>query len=497
MEFGGISHVRGYIRVALARDCEEVPFVGYSHGRQVKPAIDGTIPARVTFTQTAVYGLATESFTASVDTLAKENEQGPTPPSTVLFSFNVPAGFHDIYIEPAPVHSQATKEERDRCTLAPQLLLNQAIASYADVILNLGVPMPASLELEVRFPADGSFAGWHLDMIDPKSGRVLSTEITIPDDAKSGWRTPWPLRYLPVAISGTTTPDRSANELVRLAPPAGMVAPTFLFERSALELFEKGSGVLSPLESMPAPVDFEGQVLRRGSSLPAPSSVTLTATHLLKVPTGVFATFSRTVATDADGRFELPLLPGSYRVEAIPDGVEGQSGGLSPAKADWEVPASPKAQAGRVIEVEPVLEVEGRASLRLVNTFAFGASAGVEPSVLRERPNALERLLGASTALPRSARTSNRRHRRQLRVLDGSGHLRFLRAAAGGVELCLVRHARSRAQRLRGSRHGRVASPRAPRRQRCHPILRRVRATDGHTGTPPRLRSARRSRPAH
>jgi hypothetical protein len=405
LEFSGISRVTGHIRVALAPDCREVPFVGYSRGRQVKAAMDETIPARVTFTQTAVYGLAAESFTTHVNTLVDDDEGGPIPPSNVNFSFNVPVGFYDIYIEPAPIHSQATELQREQCTLAPQLLLRQAIASNADFILNLGVPMPALLQLEVRFPTDASFARWQLDMIDPESGRVLSTRITIPDDAKSGWR-PQPLRYLPVAISGTDSPDRRANELVRLAPPADTVAPTFLFERSALELFEKGSGVLSPLESMPTPVDFEGQVLRRGSSLPAPASVTLTATRLLKVPTGVFASFSRTVATDAEGRFELPLLPGSYRVEVAPNGVEGQSGGLSPAIAEWEVPASPKVQAGRVIEVDSVLEVEGRASLGVVNTFAFGASAGVEPSVLRARPNALARLLGESTALPRSAHTS-------------------------------------------------------------------------------------------
>jgi hypothetical protein len=426
--FGGISRVTGYIQVAIAPDCMDVAFVG-SSGAPVKAAVDRTIPprvtipARVTFTQTAnklelapaatieqdlddVYGFAAEPFTASVDTQGG----GPSePPFKLAFQFNIPAGFHDIYIEPSPIHSQATIKQRDECTLAPQLLLNQAIASYHDVILTMSVPRPAPLLLEVRFPADGSFADWQLDMIDPESGRVLSTRITIPDDAKSGWVTPTPLRYLPVAISGTgmDTPDRNANELVRLAPPAGLVAPTFLFERSALELFEEGSGVLSPLESMPTAVDFEGQVLRRGSSLPVPASVTLTATRLLKVPTGVFATFSRTVTTDAEGRFELPLLPGSYRVEVAPSGVEGQiGGGLAPAKADWEVPASPKVQAGRVMEVDPVLEVEGRASVGLVDTFALGASVGLEPSVLRAKPNALARLLGESTALPRSARTS-------------------------------------------------------------------------------------------
>jgi hypothetical protein len=410
LAFDGVSRVTGHIRVALAPGCVDVPFVGYSHGRQVKAAKDGTIPARVTFTQTAVYGLAAENFTASVDTLAKENELTPTvPPKNLNFSFNVPAGFYDIYIEPAPIHSQATEDERKQCQLAPQLLLKQAIASYSDFILNLEVPAPASLELEVRFPADASLAGWALDMIDPESGRVLSTRITIPEGAKSGWPSTPPLRYLPVAISGYDPPDpppeRSADELVRLAPPAGIVAPTFLFERSALELFEKGSGVLAPLESMPTPVDFEGRVLRRGSSTPVPSSVTLTATRLLKVPTGVFASFSRTVATDGEGRFELPLLPGSYRVEAVPSRIDGQSGGAL-VEADWEVPASPETQAGRVMEVEPVLEVEGRARLRLVDTFAFGASAGVEPSVLRPRPNALARLLGASTVPPRSARSS-------------------------------------------------------------------------------------------
>jgi hypothetical protein len=406
LAFAGVAQLIGHIRVPLAPGCVDVPFVGYSRARQIRAAIDRTIPARVTFTQTAVYGLAAESFTANVDTLDAENDlSGAAPPENVNFSLNVPIGYYDIYIEPAAIHGQTTALQREQCALAPQLLLRQAVANNSDVILNLELPMPASLDLEVRFPTDASFADWRLDMIDPESGRVLSTTITIPQGAKSGWHPETPLRYLPVAISGYDTPDRRANELVRLTPPAGTVAPTFLFERSALELFEKGSGVLSPLDSMPVPVDFEGQVLRRGSSSPVPSSVTLTATRLLKVPTGVFASFSRTVGTDSQGRFELPLLPGSYRVEVAPSSIDGQSGGAL-AAADWEVPASPKTQAGRVIEVDPVLEVEGRARLRLADTFAFGASVGVEASVLRARPNALARLLGASTLPPRSARAS-------------------------------------------------------------------------------------------
>ena len=405
--FKGVSRVTGGIAVTPIEGCAEVPFVGLSRGSPVPIARDLTIPARVTFLPTNVYGLGREFFTAAVDTSVKESLLGGGPPDTSVFRFNIPVAHYDIYIEPTAIHAQATEEQKKRCELPPVLLREQLIGDNPQNNLTIRLPPPSEITLELRFPSAGekSFAGWALDMIDPESGRVISTRKTIPPDAKSG--TGWPLKYLPVAVAGAEQADRSANELVRLSPPAGLVAPTFLFERSSLELFERGVGVLAPLETMPSPITFEGRVIQRDGGAPVQASVTLTATRLARVPAGVFGSFSRTVQSDAKGRFELPLLPGSYHVRAVPDLIDGQSsGGLAVAEATWDVPETPVNQAGRVVEVGRLLDVSGRATLRWNASGAFGATAAMEPSVLQPRPNALARLLAGDAPSPRSFRAS-------------------------------------------------------------------------------------------
>ena len=412
LRFSGAATVTGRIEVAVTPECLDVPFVGLWRGGPILVAEDGSVPARLTFVRSDAYGVGQENITAAVDTEAKEiRGDVMNQPETTRFTLGIPVGFYDVYVEPTPVHGSVSPELRALCTLPPQLLLNQPIASSSDVSLVLGIPRAASIEIDLRFPNDtnqppelNTFAGWQLDMIDSHSGRLISTQVTIPSAAESGTR--WPLRYLPVTISGDRTPNTSGSELVRLSPPEGSVAPTFLFERSALELFQKGSAVITPIDSMPTGVSFEGQVLTRGSGEPVQAAVALTATRITKVPTGVFASYSRTAQTDRDGRFTVPLLPGTYRVQVEPTLAEGQvGGGFALAESEIDIPASPQNQAGRVVEVDPVLDVQGRAILWTTEG-ALGASVGVEPSVLRSKPDALERSLGEAGLSPRSARTS-------------------------------------------------------------------------------------------
>jgi hypothetical protein len=383
-------------------------------GTPVLTAEDGTIPARVTLRPSVrSLGLDVEQYEAQVDTTQWDNPI-PIPGTSYVSNLIVPTGFYDIYIEPYPVSfdAAATPEHRARCSLPPQLLLEQAIFP-SNVNLLLDLASAASLNLEVRFPREQSLGGWQLDMLEP-NGSPISNRVTIPIDAKSSY--PAQLSYSPVAISGSRDPDRRGNELVRISPPKGVIAPTVFFERRALELLEPGSGSVEPLLRLPTPVTVEGQV-RTGDTIEAVrGTVTLTATRVLAAPPGVFATYSVQAETDREGRFAVSLVPGSYKVQVLPELSFAETESMRLSSAEWDVPAEPRFQAGRVVAVERVLQVSGTAVLRWNNTGALGAIVGVEPSIPIPNPDLLDRSLGDSSVAPRSARTA---------IDDASGDFSF------------------------------------------------------------------------
>ena len=54
--------------------------------------------------------------------------------------------------------------------------------------------------------------------------------------------------------------------------------------------------------------------MERANTEPALASVTLRATALDFLEPGTLASYERTVETGEDGRFQVELLPGTYRV---------------------------------------------------------------------------------------------------------------------------------------------------------------------------------------
>jgi hypothetical protein len=68
-----------------------------------------------------------------------------------------------------------------------------------------------------------------------------------------------------------------------------------------------------------------------------------------------------------DGKFSLALLPGTYKVYAVPgaSSVTGESGSVvrmgAASQTDWEIAAEPVLQAGKLVELTPVRHLTGAA----------------------------------------------------------------------------------------------------------------------------------------
>ncbi|HLV66092.1 MAG TPA: hypothetical protein VKY73_09775 [Polyangiaceae bacterium] len=396
-----LSSVRGRVREAVPSGCE---FAGLREGTRVLPASDGTIPARVSFAPSERrLGLPAETHYAEVTNLVTF----PGVAATHSFDVNVPAGTYDLYIEPFPLVAQSIDAPMPpTCALPPQLLLGQRLGG-GRVDLTLEVPAPARLALSIFLPAsERVLSGWSVDMIEPSTGRVLSTRATLGLGQQAGANTlrfDAQLAYLPVAYADDTASAAKGNELVRLSPPDDVAAPTLFFERAALELFTQGSGTIELVSSLPRPVHLEGQVLDRGTGEPRRASVTLTATRIHQASPGTLASFVRMVETDAEGRFEVELVPGTYAVQAVPRLIaERPDIGYAIAEATWEVAPEPTQQAGRAIELDPAPEFVGRALVPGTGSGARGADVNATVSPFAAPSGVLARALGETAPVPRS-----------------------------------------------------------------------------------------------
>jgi hypothetical protein len=231
--------------------------------------------------------------------------------------------------------------------------------------------------------------------VDPVSGRVLSRLAGLEEsaDAVVGRTYRALLEYSPVIEEGAAV----GNELVRLSPPEGAAAPAVFIERSALELLEPGTGVMTHFNGLPSVVELAGHVTVAGSAEPSRATVSLVATDILELEPGVLGSYQRTVEVSEDGRFRVEVLPGTYRVIAVPP-VET---GLAAAEAVWEVGVQPEVQEGRAIELAGGASIEGIVLGPGANP-ATGASVHAVPSPSAARKNVLSQALGDKPFLPRA-----------------------------------------------------------------------------------------------
>lgn len=347
-------------------------------------ASDRTIPALVTLSPSSGgLGLFSSPIVVPDDTARNS--------STYKFELSVPPGDYDIYVEPK-------KQPNADCPVPPQLLRNQAF--NGKVTLNIGLPAPQSFGLRVSWlPADGALDGWTVDMLDSISGRAISNRLPLSPNAK-GTEYTANLSYLPVL--GDT---EKTDQFIRLSPPDGVTAPTLLFARTGLGLFAASNGTIDQLTSLPVPVHVAGAVTARVTPEPVSATVTLVATKVTGVDPGVLASFVRTVDVGPDGAFDLDVLPGTYRVSAVPSGPMSSSQELAEASTVWDVGTSPAIQAGKVIELNDTLPITGVAVDPSGSIGMTGAQVQAVPSPSSIVTDVLHRALGEIAVVPRASST--------------------------------------------------------------------------------------------
>jgi hypothetical protein len=214
------------------------------------------------------------------------------------------------------------------------------------------------------------------------------------------------LYYLPVV--GDTS-DQAAQELIRLSPPPTVTAPTVLLSRGALGLFNANRGTLSDFTSLPSPVHVHGQVTALATPKPVAATVTLVATKITGIEPGVLASFVRTVAVDAQGQFELDLLPGNYTVSAVPtvqldtETSSSPDSKLAEVSQPWVVADTPPVQAGKVIELSNALPINGAAFDASGSTAVVTALVQAAASTASTKTSVLDQALGQPVTVPRAA----------------------------------------------------------------------------------------------
>jgi hypothetical protein len=377
-----VAQVTGEVTLSM-RDC--TPKFD-DQGTLLATAGDASVPALVSLVPSqGSLGLFAAPV-ASQTTLANQK--------SYTFLFDVPQGLYDIYVQP--------RHQPDAsCVVPPELLRGQQI-NGGSLNLNITLPVPSSFDLHVSWPlADGGLDGWSVDMLDPVSGSVLSNSAPLTLE-KGGQSYLASLSYLPVVGDATTL---KAQELVRLSPPDSVTAPSVLLSRGALSLFSANSGTLSQFTSLPTAVTVEGQVTKFATPTPAAATVTLVATTIAGIDPGVLASFVRTVNAASDGTFSVDLLPGTYRVSAVPGGDSDLSGksGLAEASTEWVIGTSPSTQAGKLIELNSTLSIDGTAFDAGHTTPLSGAEARTVVSPASIVSDVLHVALGETVYVPRAS----------------------------------------------------------------------------------------------
>jgi hypothetical protein len=203
---------------------------------------------------------------------------------------------------------------------------------------------------------------WQVQIVDEATGRLLSA----PSKLGAPVQNPLGVEYQATVnfVRVQAADNETRRMLVRLVPPKDSVAPTLIGDFAAVTLGPSPAGIelTSPL---PTAVEIEGQTAEGGSTRPVPATVTLTATRLVGLDQGLFASFARTVQVKESGVFSISVPPGDYTVDAIPeaDSAACDSDGctkLAAMRTTWQVAATPDKQAGKLLSFPIAPTISGR-----------------------------------------------------------------------------------------------------------------------------------------
>lgn len=326
---------------------------------------DGSLPLAATLTlRQRALGLPLQTYLAQ--TVA-------APLKGYTFEIGMPSGDYDVYLVPP-------KKQRGTCVVPPQLFRNVPIG-IKDSAYQFNLAPVSEMDLHILWPESSpSLTGWTADILEPLGGHAISTEVVLanPPPPRQGR-----LDYsVPLAYSLVTEEAESANtarDLLRLRPPADLVAPTVYFERSALSLLQEPDEPVSltVFTKYPAPVEVRAQMLRKADGQPLAGTLTLVSKSIYGMDPGVFGSFQASVTVAEDGAVQVSLPPGKYAVQATPPVSSGEQ--LSMLKTEWDIPADTPEQFGKLLELSRTSRLTGQVRVP-------GAEAGAEPVPLGPSP---------------------------------------------------------------------------------------------------------------
>lgn len=339
-------------------------------------APDGkSLPVDVTLSlRQRLLGLSQQQYFDSRSTPARLDDKDHI---SYVFDIAVPGGHYDIYAATPPY------QESD-CAVPPQLWRDYVLEG-PDADLSL-VPGPiTTIEATLHWPGgDGASAlvGWIADIIEPVDGNRLSTVATLgtPVGASTTVEYDIQLQYSP-AIESSDSKAAVGSDLLRLRPPASVIAPTIYWDLSALRLFEPTNPDITGFSQLPAPVRVQGLLTRQDTGMPIPGNVFLISQQIAGVDAGVFASYKTTLEVGADGVIDLELPPGTYRVQGIPGSRTDMAGDsldtIGSLRTSWVIAPSPDKQFGKTLELPAIAKLTGQSQVIGAQVQAVPVSANL------------------------------------------------------------------------------------------------------------------------
>lgn len=339
----------------------------------------------------------TEEFVGLPRSKHALNAQSQGTPTTFDFDTSqVAAGHYDVYVEALG------------CSMAP--VLASAVSLEGETVrFALDLPPATVLRGTVTPPSGVSLEGWLVDLVEPMRGRVISTvENLVMQEGVAAFEVAYrPLQQLAREVSETGIVYRMAGSaesqdapLIRIRPPEGLIAPTTLWDLAAADLSDTGHVELD-LSALPfGAVELSGHLEGNASDHPlVTGAVVFSSLSLAGITPGVTASYAVTVPTDERGAYATSLLPGTYRVVAIPDPALP----WAITETTWEIGESPERQAGRALVVHAKPGLLGRVRVGHSGEKLVGATVNAVASVAANPHSVLDAALGKTPALPRAS----------------------------------------------------------------------------------------------
>lgn len=355
----------------------------------------GYLPIRLSVYQdTRISGISVALTAGESGAIGAETDKG----NQVLVS--LAPGPVDLYIDPNVIADDGSSEPApsDACDIAPVLVRSQNIAA-GRVLFEQSLAPARHVDVDVRTKAGDSgqnpFEGWVLDMVEPVDGRRISSRRVLAGPSLgSDGRLHYQVRLAYNDVLGVDSEKTVGTELFRLTPPNGTLAPKHFIARSALDLFGASSVVLPEEDTGGSPVVVHGHVeaAEGGKSLPADIIAELEPGS--NASTGIIAQFQAAATSDEQGRFTVELVPGTYRVTAVPK--DGTTYALQ--TSNWTVAPTPSEQSGRLIAIPASTSLAGVVTSQNQNQPLANATILAVPSSLGKRPAFLDKLLGQAAA---------------------------------------------------------------------------------------------------